>query len=193
MLPDYLAKASPNPQSNRAPWYANTAPTYAGIFLWVAFYNQLAENALTQASLKICLAALVIAGVLCYTLFYRVPATLGMKTGYPLYVVGSSTFGTQGGYLMPGLLMGLLQIGWFAVATSVAADFILRGLGVASQPMTGPFIITGTLWGLVMASIAAKGIQYVAKVGQILNWIPLLMLLGNTIWQPGQQSIISAL
>lgn len=177
MLPDYLSKASPNPASNRAPWYSNTAPTYAGIFLWVAFYRQIAEGTLTQASLKICLAALVLAGVFCYGLFYRVPATLGMKTGYPLYVVGSSTFGTKGGYLMPGLLMGLLQIGWFAVATFVAADFILKGLGMDSAPMTPAFIITGAAWGLIMASIAAKGIQYVAKVGQILNWIPLLMLL----------------
>jgi cytosine permease len=177
MLPDYLSKASPNPASNRAPWYANTAPTYAGIFLWIAFYKQIAIGTLTQASLAICLAGLVLAGIFCYALFYRVPATLGMKTGYPLYVVGSSTFGTKGGYLMPGLLMGLLQIGWFAVATFVAADFILKGFGVASVPMTASFIITGTIWGLVMATIAAKGIQYVAKVGQILNWIPLLMLL----------------
>src|SRR5665213_1353481 len=86
MLPDYLSKASPNPASNRAPWYANTAPTYAGIFLWVAFYKQIAIGTLTQASLGICLAALVLAGIICYALFYRVPATLGMKTGYPLYV-----------------------------------------------------------------------------------------------------------
>lgn len=177
MLPDYLAKATPNPAANRAPWYSNTAPTYAGIFLWVAFYKQIAVGTLDHASLKVCMAALVLAGFLCYALFYRVPATFGMKTGFPLYVVGSSTFGTTGGYLMPGLLMGLLQIGWFAVATFVAADFILKGLGIASVPGSVPFIVTGTLWGLIMASIAAKGIQYVAKVGQILNWIPLLMLL----------------
>ena len=31
MLPDYLAKAVPNSMSKRAPWYANTAPTYAGM------------------------------------------------------------------------------------------------------------------------------------------------------------------
>jgi cytosine permease len=35
MLPAYLSKAVPNPRSNRAPWYKNTAPTYAGIFLWI--------------------------------------------------------------------------------------------------------------------------------------------------------------
>ena len=35
MLPDYISKAVPNPATNRGPWYANTAPSYAGIFLWI--------------------------------------------------------------------------------------------------------------------------------------------------------------
>jgi len=177
MLPDYLRKASPNPAAKRAPWYVNTAPSYAGIFLWIAFYQQMANGTLTAAGLGLCLAALVLAGLLCYALYYRVPATLGMQTGYPLYVVGSSTFGSTGGYLMPGLLMGLLQIGWFAVATFFSADFILKGLRLQSAPRTAPFIIAGVLWGCVMAWIGAKGIQYVAKVSLLLNAIPLVMLL----------------
>jgi len=177
MLPDYLAKAVPNPAGKRAPWFANTAPSYAGIFLWVAFYRDMAGSTLAHGSLGICLLALLIAGVLCYLFYYRAPAMLGMQTGYPLYVVGSSTFGVTGGYVMPGLLMGLLQIGWFAVATFVATDFILKGVGVASQPGTAPFIITGVIWGLVLSWVGAKGIQYVAKVATFLNFIPLLMLL----------------
>ncbi len=177
MLPDYLAKATPNPKQNRRPWYTNTAPTYARIFLWVAFYNQIAGNTLAHAGLGVCLAALVTAGALCYLLFYRVPAMLGMQTGYPLYVVGSSTFGTAGGYVMPGLLMGLLQLGWFAVATFVASDFILKGIGVTAGPGSAAFIVTGTLWGLTFAFVSAKGIQYVAKVATFLNFIPLVMLL----------------
>src|ERR1017187_10180762 len=140
MLPDYLAKAVPNPAAKRAPWYANTAPSYAGIFLWVAFYKAMAGATIAHGGLGLCLLALAIAGVLCYVLYYRVPAMLGMQTGYPLYVVGSSTFGVMGGYVMPGLLMGLLQIGWFAVATFFSTDFILKGLGMTSQPMTAPFI-----------------------------------------------------
>jgi len=176
MLPDYLAKAVPNPAGKRAPWYANTAPSYAGIFLWVAFYKTIATGTITQAGVGWCMAALVAAGLLCYFLYYRAPATLGMTTGFPLYVVGSSTFGTQGGYLMPGLLMGVLQIGWFAVATFVSADFVLKGMGIGSTPGSVPFIIAGVLWGLVFASVGAKGIQYVAKVALVLNAIPLLML-----------------
>ena len=177
MLPDYISKAVPNPAEKRAPWYANTAPSYAGIFLWIAFYRTMAAGTLSHAGIAVCLAGLVAAGLLCYALYYVAPAMLGMKTGLPLYVVGSSTFGTKGGYVMPGLLMGLLQIGWFAVATSIASDFILKAIGADSTPGSIPFIVTGVIWGGVFAFVGAKGIQYVAKVATFLNFIPLLMLL----------------
>src|SRR5437868_6464921 len=163
MLPDYLAKAVPNPPKNRRPWYANTAPTYAGIFLWIAFYKEIAGSTLTHGSVGVCFAGLVVAGVLCHFLYYLVPGMLGMKTGYPLYVVGSSTFGTAGGYVMPGLLMGLLQVGWFAVSTFFATKFILSGVHSNAQPGSLPFIVIGVIWGYLMAYIGVMGIQYVAR------------------------------
>jgi cytosine permease len=176
-LPSYLAQARPNPAANRAPWFKNTAPTYAGIFLWVVFYMKLAENTLDRAPLWLCLVAVAVAGVLSYKLYYYVPAMLGMKTGYPLYVVGSSTFGTAGGYLMPGLLMGLLQIGWFSVGTFVATNFILSGLGSTAAPGTPLFAGIAIVWGYVMAYVGIKGLQYVSRVALILNFIPAVMLL----------------
>ena len=176
-LPDYIAKTVPNPTTNRGPWYANTAPAYAGVFLWIVFYKTIAQGAIDKAGLGVCMLALVAAGLLSYALYYYVPAMLGMKTGYPLYVVGSSTFGTAGGYLMPGLLMGLLQIGWFAVGTFVSATFILKGLNMPSEAGSVPFIIICVIWGYLMAYIGVKGIQYVAKVSMFLNIIPLLMIL----------------
>ena len=177
MLPDYIAKTKPNPPSNRAPWYSNTAPTYAGIFLWVVFYMKLAENTIDRASLGLCMLALVVAALLSYKLYYYVPAMLGMKTGYPLYVVGSSTFGTTGGYLMPGLLMGLLQVGWFSVSTFVSANFILSGLGDNPGPGTLKFAVVAVLWGYVMAYVRIKGLKYVSKVALLLNFIPAVMIL----------------
>ncbi|MGH9659153.1 MAG: cytosine permease, partial [Bryobacteraceae bacterium] len=177
MLPDYIAKAKPNPASNRAPWYTNTAPSYAGIFLWIAFYNSMAGGTISHAGLGVCLAALAVAGLLSYALFYYVPAMLGMQTGLPLYVVGSSTFGTKGGYAMPGLLMGLLQIGWFAVGTFFSTKFILSGIGSNAGPGSAPFILVGLIWGYAMATIGVLGIQYVAKVSIFLNLIPFVMLL----------------
>jgi cytosine permease len=177
MLPDYIAKASPNPPQNRGPWYANTAPSYAGVFLWIAFYISMAENTISHASLGLCIVALAVAGLLSYGLFYYVPAMLGMQTGYPLYIVGSSTFGTLGGYAMPGLLMGLLQIGWFAVGTFFSTKFILSGFHSTAQPGSVPFIVIGVIWGYAMAYIGVMGIQYVAKLSLYLNLIPFLMIL----------------
>ena len=177
MLPEYIAKAVPNPPSNRAPWYINTAPTYAGIFLWVAFYQSLAGGAIDRAGLGVCMLALALAGLLSFALYYYAPAMLGMKTGYPLYVVGSSTFGTAGGYLMPGLLMGALQIGWFAVGTFFATKFILSGIGSTATPGTPLFTAIAVVWGYTMAYIGAKGIQYVSKVSLYLNGISALMVL----------------
>ena len=129
MLPDYLAKAAPNPMGKRAPWYANLAPSYAGVFLWIAFCRLMAGDTRAHGSLAVCLAGLVAAGLLCYSLFYLVPAMLG-------------------------LLMGLLQIGWFAVATSFASEFILKGLGMNSQPGGAPFTMT---LAIVKGGIATEG------------------------------------
>ena len=176
MLPDYLAKAVPNAQPNRAPWYKNTAPTYAGTFLWIAFYSAIGVGTLTRAPLSLLLLGLAAAGLLCY-MFYYVPAMLGMKTGYPLYVVASSTFGVRGGYAMPGLLMGVLQVGWFAVGTMFATKFVLSAIGSQAGPGTLPFIIVGLVWALGMGYVGVQGIKYVARVALLLNSIPLVMLI----------------
>jgi cytosine permease len=175
--PDYISKAVSNPARNRAPWYTNIAPSYAGVFLWIVFYQALGEQTIRQAGIGVCLSALVVAGLLCHVLYYFVPAMLGMKTGYPLYVIGSSTFGTTGGYLVPGLLMGFLQIGWFAVGTFLATDFLLKALRLSAAPGSILFIAVGLVWGYIMAYIGVKGIQYVGRVSLLLNVIPLAMLL----------------
>ncbi len=176
-LPSYIEKAVPNPPANRAPWYKNTAPSYAGIFLWVVFYQALGDGTLQHASPWFCVGSLVVAGILSYALYYYAPAMFGMKTGYPLYVVGSSTFGTAGGYLMPGLLMGLLQVGWFAVATFFATQYIIEGLGKTPHPGTVLFTVVAIVWGYATGTVGAKGVQYVAKVSQIMMIIPALMVL----------------
>jgi len=177
MLPDYIDKASPRPSSLRAPWYANTAPTYAGIFLWIGFYQSIASETLDRTSLNLCLLALAIAAALCFALFYYAPAMLGMKTGLPLYVIGSSTFGTYGGYVMPGLLMGALQVGWYSVSTDLATRFILEGFGIPVNHTSFPYILVAVLWAYAIAFIASRGIRYVARVALLANVIPFLMIL----------------
>jgi cytosine permease len=173
-LPNYVKASIPNPIVNRVPWYRNIFPSYAGIFLWVAFYLGLAAPTISQAGLGVCLLGLLVAGFLCFGLYWYAPAMLGMQTGRPLYMVGTSMFGTTGGYLMPGLLMGLLQLGWFAVATSVATGFIMKGLHKDSKAL---FTTIALIWAYGLAWVAIKGIEYVARAAQILNWVPMIMIL----------------
>ncbi len=190
-LPGYLASARPNPLSNRAAWYLNTAQSYAGIFLWIAFFDRLAgaasgEGALRMLGLGGSLIALAVAGGIAFALFYWVPGMLGMKTGLPLYIVGTSTFGTIGGYFLPGIFMGLLQIGWYSVGTYYAALLILKGIGLPQYAVSlygegGQFslvfLITTILWGYIFALIGAWGIKYVARVATFFPIVPIVMLL----------------
>jgi cytosine permease len=174
--PDYIAKAKPNPASNRAPWYTNTAPTYAGVFLWVVFYMEIAKGTIDRAGVGLSLVALVVAGLLSYFLFYLAPAMLGMQTGLPLYVVGASTFGARGAYLMPGLMMGVLQVGWVSVNTLVSTSFILAGLGSKAGPGTLRFGAIAALWGYGLCYVGVKGIKYVSRCALYFACVPLLMI-----------------
>lgn len=178
-LPSYLSMAKANPPSNRAPWYKNTAPTYAGIFLWFVFWSQApsggggAPGGTLAQGVGVALLGLVIAALLCHFLFYLVPGMLGMKTGLPLYVVGSSTYGTQGGFIMPGFLMGVLQFGWLGVNayfSSMALSPMFNNNPTAQK-------IIAVLWAVVAAFVGLKGIQYVAKVATFLPLIPIAILL----------------
>jgi cytosine permease len=171
-LPSYITSAKPNPAANRAPWYKNTAPTYAGIFLWFAFWDPMSANGLSTAGLGVTLLGVVVAALICHFLFYLVPGMLGMQTGLPLYVVGSSTFGAAGALIMPGFLMGALQFGWLGVNTYFSSDALAKGF--QAQAIFTPLCI---IWTLAAAFVGMKGIQYVAKVATYLPIIPLVVLL----------------
>jgi len=102
IAPKYIERSVPVRASARAPWSKNT---YAGIFLWVGFYLKLAGPTIGYADAGLYLWGPLLTGFLCFGVFYYVPAMPGMQSGRPLYVVGSSTFGTTGGRLMRGLLL----------------------------------------------------------------------------------------
>jgi len=171
-LPSYITSATPNPAANRAAWYKNTAPTYAGIFLWFAFWDRMSENGLSAGGLVPTLIGIVVGAIICHFLFYVAPAMFGLKTGLPLYVVGTSTFGAVGGLIMPGFLMGVLQFGWLGVNTFFSAGALVDGFGIPSLSI--PICV---VWALLAAFVGLKGIQYVARVATYLPLIPLAVLI----------------
>lgn len=181
-LPDYVTAVQPVPQANRAAWFKNTAPAYAGIVLWFVFWQDVVAGGgepggvLSQGIVP-ALVGLVIAALLCHFLFYLVPGLLGVKTGRPLYVVGTSTYGVRGGLFMPGFLMGILQFGWIAVNAFAVSTLLCTCFGLNAEApsvshglIAAAFVILGALVGL-------KGIKYVGKVATYLPLIPLAVLI----------------
>jgi cytosine permease len=196
-LPNYLKMASPNPMENRSPWYKNTAQTYAGIMLWFVFWNEVplgsglapgspysgfAGGMLSQG-LLVAIFGVVLAAMLCHFLFYVVPGMLGMKTGLPLYIVGTSTYGAKGGFLMPGFLMGLLQYGWLAVNSFFAG--VLLCAPFDQGPGSVAHAVVSSIWAIAAAFMGVKGIQYVARVATFLPLIPLVILLILVVFSIG--------
>jgi cytosine permease len=188
-LPSYLASAKPNAFANRAPWYKNTAQVYAGIMLWFVFWQQIplgsgadgyskfAGGTLAQG-LGVAFLGLIAAALVCHFLFYLVPGMLGMKTGLPLYIVGTSTYGAQGGFLMPGFLMGVLQFGWLAVNGFFAGFLLVKPFFDDPSKAMGsvPHAIVASAWIILGAFMGVKGIKYVARVATFLPLIPLTIL-----------------
>ena len=188
-LPDYVAAAKPVPKANRTAWFLTTAPTYAGIMLWFVFwqdvpvgsgitpekgeFSQFAGGVLSHG-LLVAFVGLILAALLCHFLFYLVPGLLGLKTGLPLYIVGTSTYGVKGGFLMPGFLMGVLQFGWLGVNSFFAGLLLCApwGQGVG----TPAHAIVCILWAAAAAFMGLKGIRYVAGVATFFPLIPLTIL-----------------
>ncbi len=180
-LPDYVASAKPVPQDARSAWYKNTAQTYAGIMLWFVFWQTIVAGngepggVLSQGIVQ-ALVGLVLAALLCHFLFYMVPGLLGMKTGLPLYIVGTSTYGVRGGFLMPGFVMGLLQFGWLAVNAFAASSLLCEFLELDRAVPGLSHGLIAALWAILGALVGLMGIKYVARVASLLPLIPLAVL-----------------
>lgn len=200
-LPDYVASATPNSRDKRAPWLTTTAASYAGVMLWFAFWQKIPDvgtsipGGVLSQGLGLAVAALILAAFLCHFLFYLVPGLLGMKTGLPLAVVGTSTFGVKGGFFMPGFLMGALQFGWLSV-NAYFAGLLLAGI-LGDKPLDevqGGLLHNGIalVWILVAIFVGMKGVRYVGAVASftpILPVIVLFWLLAKTLGGVGDFSV----
>jgi len=180
-LPNYVTAAQPVPAANRVAWYKTTAQTYAGIMLWFVFWESIPSSGVSGPAgilahgLGTAVLGVVVAALICHFASYLAPGLMGMKTGLPLAVVGTSTYGVTGGFLMPGFFMGVLQFGWLAVNAFFSAQ-LLAGLAGAA-PMSALHLAIGCIWAAVAAFVGLKGIHYVAKVATYLPLIPLVILL----------------
>ena len=173
------------------PWPTGLTPAYIGVFLWIAFADQLGRRALPVGGLAPALLGALAAGPLAYLLLFRTSASWGFLAGRPLDAVAAATFGEGGARLVPGLLMAVAQIAVFAVAAGTAVAMTLQGLvlgglldpatlrpmalGAARLP-SPLFLGTSLFWCLATALVSLAFTRWIAALMQYFPIFPAAFL-----------------
>ena len=171
----YLAKTKPIPPTARVPWHLRALPCFAALFLWAGYFQELAAGSIDRAPLGTVFLGLVTGALAGYLLLFLIPAAMGMQTGYPTPVLGSSTFGSRGGLLIPGPLLALVLSAWLGAAAWLAAQGVrLIAGGESSGAWLPP--ITVVLWAGAFAWAGHSSLRAVAIASSCLVAFPLLAL-----------------
>ena len=190
-LPASLREALNAPRVERKDWQHGLAPHFIGLFLWVVFFDRLAPATLAVGGLGWSALGALAGGLLSFLLLYQAPALWGQRTGRGLEVLGSGTFGASGSVWITGVLIGLAEVVWFAVATYYATDLTLQGLVSchlieprALRPILlghwtfqGPlFLATSLAWSFAAALTGHYLIRIISALMNIYPIFPALML-----------------
>jgi cytosine permease len=190
-----------HPSRDRQIWSASLAGVLISAYLWVAFSDQLATTTLAVGGLPAAISGAAIGGVLSCVLLFLPAALQGVRTRMPMMVVATSAFGIRGSSLVPGLVLGLVQILWFSVAVHYAVEFNLRGLLVAGlidpeemMPSGGGgrihestvYAASVLLWGIASALVATRFIRWIAALMVVYPIFIAMALGGAMAWSiPG--------
>ena len=192
-VPPALRYALAEPTPARRPWQDGVATAYIALFLWIAFLDRLAVRTLPVGGLGWSVLGAAAAGLLAYAWLYRAPALWGVATGRPLAVVGSATFGAEGSAWLPGVLMAVVQLAWFAAAMWYATALLLEGFAatglIAPGALTtwrfGPFELQSPtflglslIWGVMVAGVGALFVRLVAALNRVFPLFPALAIGG---------------
>jgi len=190
-LPHPLLAALKNPTPARRGWQSSLAPNLIGLFLWVAFFDQIPRETLALGGVLWPVLGAGLGGLLCYLFLYHTPAEWGVATGRPLAVLATSTFGVEGATWVPGVLLALAQVAWLAVSTLYGTTLTLRGLVllqlldpkllhvwvVGGWTLPGPlFLVASLAWCLQAAFVGRYLVRVIAALMNVYPALPALML-----------------
>ncbi len=176
---EYLSKTQPLSPTAMKSWFHNLLPCYLGMFVWLGYYQGLSGGTIDRAPFGLLFFAILAGGILSHALFFRIPATMGMQTGYPTGVIGSSTFGSQGAQFAPGLLLGLVQAALLGVSGYYAARAMVVGFGLEGDAGQAVQIGVGASWCLLFAFLGRFALKMVVRVALALSALPLLVMVAG--------------
>lgn len=174
-FPRHLAADLAQPPVARDRWYWTIAPAYAGVFLWLPFFDRLGRETVPYAPWPLLVAAAMVASTLCYLLLYRAPALWGFRSDGRLSTVAAATFGTTGSTWLIGPALGIAAVVWHAVALSYSLELIFlaltdsRFMGPAqlepwklgSLTVRPPIVLLTLVWWVFITRLAGKSFAHV--------------------------------
>lgn len=198
---DPLASGSPSQAIERTtePWHAGIAPRLITGFLWVAWFDQLAVvGRLDQIGLFSALGGLALGAMLCQFLWIRGPSTWGLKTGRGVFDLARSTFGMRGVVVVPGIVLGCVQIVWLAFATCYALEWTLLGLieigwlsptamrppGLGDRGRSLTYLVSAIVWLLAFALIGVRAlfVRMIAALNQVFPIFAAIAMAVALLW-----------
>ncbi len=196
-LPASLRAALADPPVPPKGWQDGVAPAFLAMGLSVVLLDGLAPGTLMVGGLGPSIVGAVLAGLLGYWCLYYAPAMWGVRTGRPLAVVATSTFGARGAVVVPGLLLGLASVVWFAITIDYSTQYTLSGLAacglldatlLASAPRAGLdmpkplFLVVSATWAMASAVIGTLAVRLVAAVMSAYLIFPAIALAAAVVW-----------
>jgi len=177
----YLVKTKPNPPTNRTPWYRWALPCFVALFLWVGYYQDLASGTVDRAPYGTVFLGLLAGALASHFLFFLIPGAMGMQTGYPAGVLGSSTFGSRGGLVIPGPLLALVVSAWLGTAGYYVGETVALLLRVEQGAAAAVRAGIAVVWIAAFAAAAHAGLRRIAIVAFVLGALPIFALFAGLI------------
>jgi cytosine permease len=161
------------------PWTWGLGHNYISLFLTAVFLDRLGPSTLGVGGLGSAALGAALAGLLAFGLLFYPSAHWGLRTRKPLSEVAPATFGGIGAKWVPGALLGIAQMIWFASALALAADYGARGLlcwnlltpsEIADWSLGGltlkapPILFETICWGLFAAVMGTLAVRIVSAV-----------------------------
>ncbi len=180
----------------RRPWWSTPSSALIAAFLWIVFTDPIAQLSFAFGRLSAAIIGALIAAALSTAVFV-IAAGRGYRARQPSMVVSGGAFGERGALLVPGLLMAMVQILWFAAAVHYAVEFTLRGLisigllsessltlpaGVRGIIQSPVYRTTALVWGLAAAAVSTHFLRWISGLMTIFPVFCAVIYGGLLIW-----------
>ncbi len=137
------------------------------------------------------LLLVIVAGSLLLTAYVAVIAWIGARTGRTTVLIARYSFGYRGAKLA-SILLGVTQVGWYAVVVGIAGDLTTRALGWDAPGAAAAVMVAVSALMCVTACYGYRGMYWVSVLSTPLTLILAFWVMGLALDEIGGWAALSA-